>query len=411
MKKTILLSLFGVLLLACNDKTKTTNATETNNAAEPTNKETLAANTQYKPAFEGQTRVNYVATKAEYHVEVISENIDLPWAIVNLPENKLLITNKKGTMTVVDLNTPSVHKTVTGLPKVNHADQGGLLDVILDPNFKENRMIYWSFSNPLNDGTTNDNTSIAKGKLSADETKVENVSIIYQTFPAHNSGKHYGNRLAFDKEGYLYAAFGERSDKEMRKYSQDLKSPLGKIIRITTDGKPAPGNPFATNKDALPEIYSLGHRSPQSLIFDDKGQLWEIEHGPMGGDELNLVQPGKNYGWPTITYGNEYSEAKVGEGITQKDGLEQPVYYWDPVIAPSGMEFYTGNMEEWKGNLFVGGMVKQALVRLILKDNKVVGEEHIMLDQKDRIRDMVTGTDGNLYVVGDNGKLYRISKK
>lgn len=410
MKKTVLLSLSTLLLLACNNKDKTTNESDSDTIVD-TNKETLPANTNYKPAFEGQTRVNYITTKTEYKVEVINDELNLPWAITNLPENKLLITNKSGTMTVVDLKNPTVTKTVTGLPKVNHADQGGLLDVIVDPNFKENRMIYWSFSNPLNDGTNNDNTTIAKGRLSDDETKVENVSIIYQTFPAHNSGKHYGNRLAFDKEGYLYAAFGERSDKEMRMYAQDLKSPLGKIIRITTDGKAASGNPFAANKDALPEIYSLGHRSPQSLIFDDKGQLWEIEHGPMGGDELNLVAAGKNYGWPIISYGNEYSEEKVGEGITQKEGLEQPVYYWDPVIAPSGMEFYTGNIEEWKGNIFVGGMVKQALVRLQLKDNKVVGEEHILLDQKDRIRDVVTGKDGNLYAVGDNGKLYRISKK
>jgi len=411
MKKIALLSLSAALFMACNEKVKTNTDSSSETTTDTESKENSPANTTYKPAFEGQTRVDYVKTNTAYKVEVINETIGFPWAVVNLPNDKLLITEKKGTMTIVDLKNPSVAKTITGLPKVNQIDQGGLLDVILDPDFKNNRTIYWTFSDPVNDGSKNDHTSIGKGKLTEDETKIENVEIIYKTFPSHDSGKHYGSRLAFDKAGNLYAAFGERSDKEMRKYAQDLKSPLGKIIRITTDGKAAAGNPFAANKEALPEIYSLGHRSPQSLIFDDKGQLWEIEHGPRGGDELNLVQPGKNYGWPTITYGIEYTGEKIGDGITQKEGLEQPVYYWDPVIAPSGFEFYTGNIEEWKGNLFVGGMGKQVLVRLILKDNKVVGEEHIMVDQKDRIRDIVTGTDGNLYTVGDKGKLYKISKK
>ncbi len=410
MKNLATLTLSMALLASCTNKTSTTANNDTNQT-ESIKKETEKANTEYKPAFEGQTRANYIKTKAAYDVNIITENINLPWAITNLPDNKLLITSKKGFMNIIDLNKPKEIKKVTGLPAVNHFNQGGLLDVILDPNFKTNRTIYWSFSEPATDGSKNDHTSIAKGTLSADETKIENVKIIYKTFPSHDSGLHYGNRLVFDKDGYLYASFGERSSDEMRKYAQDLKSPLGKIIRITTDGKAAPNNPFASNKDALPEIYSLGHRSPQSLAFNEKGELWEVEHGPRGGDELNLIQPGKNYGWPTITYGIEYAGGKISDGATKHEGLEQPNYYWDPVIAPSGAEFYTGNIAEWKGSLFIGGMIKLALVRLVIEGDKVVGEEHILLDQKDRIRDMVTGTDGNLYAVGDKGKLYKISKK
>lgn len=410
MKNIATLTLSMVFFFSCTNKSSQNEKTE-NLTTDSISKETEKANTEYKPTFEGQTRANYIKTSTAYDVNIVNENLGLPWAIVNLPEGKLLMTEKSGHMMILDLQKPYELKKVTGLPKVNQYNQGGLLDVILDPNFKTNRTLYWTFSEPTTDGSKNDQTSIAKGQLSADETKVENVKIIYRTFPSHNSGLHYGSRLVFDKDGYLYASFGERSSDEMRKYAQDLKSPLGKIIRITTDGKAAPGNPFASNKDALPEIYSLGHRNPQSLAFNAKGELWEIEHGPRGGDELNLIQAGKNYGWPTITYGIEYAGGKISNGATKNEGLEQPNYYWDPVIAPSGAEFYTGNIEEWKGNLFVGGMMKQALVRLVIEGNKVVGEEHILLDQKDRIRDMVTGTDGNLYAVGDNGKLYRIAKK
>ncbi|WP_322970083.1 PQQ-dependent sugar dehydrogenase [Faecalibacter sp. LW9] len=410
MKNLVTLTLSIIFILSCSNNTKTTDTSDptTNDSIA---KETEKANTEYQPAFEGQTRANYIKTKSSYEVLVVNENLGLPWAIVNLPDGKLLMTEKSGYMMIIDLQKPYELKKVTGLPKVNQYNQGGLLDVILDPNFAQNRTIYWTFSEPATDGSKKDQTSIAKGILSEDETKVENVKIIYRTFPSHDSGLHYGSRLVFDKDGYLYASFGERSSDEMRKYAQDLKSPLGKIIRITTDGKAAPGNPFASNKDALPEIYSLGHRSPQSLAFNDKGELWEIEHGPRGGDELNLIKPGKNYGWPLITYGIEYAGGKISDGATKHEGLEQPNYYWDPVIAPSGAEFYTGSIDEWKGNLFVGGMVKQALVRLVIEGNKVVGEEHLLLDQKDRIRDMVTGTDGHLYAVGDNGKLYRIAKK
>ncbi|UYW01575.1 PQQ-dependent sugar dehydrogenase [Flavobacterium agricola] len=397
MKKTILLASALVFLISCKNE-----STE----------QKVIENTHYQPAFPGQTRAEIVTTQTPYAVDIITKNLGLAWAVTNLPNNKLLITNKeKAEMFVVDLANPDNPKKVTGFPEINLTTQGGMLDVIADPDFENNRIIYWTYAEPLHDEENNDRTAVAKGKLAVDESQVENVEVIYRTFPVSNSGLHYGNRLAFDKDGYLFVSFGERSNADMRKFSQDLSSPLGKVLRLTKDGKAAPGNPFANTPNALPEIYSLGHRNPQSLAFDAKGQLWEIEHGPQGGDELNLIKPGTNYGWPIITYGVEYSDEIIGDAITQQEGLEQPVYYWDPVIAPSGAEFYNGNIEEWQGNLFVGGLKTQLLGRLIIKDNKVVGEEHLLKDQNDRIRDMVTGADGNLYVVGDQGKLYRISKK
>jgi len=406
MKHIFILGLTTAILGSCNDKKQLESTTN------EIVRDTAKAETSYKPAFEEQTRAPFVKTQTPIAVDVITENLGLAWAVSNLDDNKLIITGKEsGEMFIVDIANPSIPKKITGFPKVNVTSQGGLLDVIADPDYKTNRTIYWSYSEPINDDKMSDHTAIAKGTLSADETKIENVQVIYRTFPDSNSGLHYGSRFAFDKDGYLYVSIGERSSKETRPLAQDLSTPLGKILRLTKDGKPAPGNPFANTPNALPEIYSVGHRSPQSLVFDEKGQLWEIEHGPRGGDEVNLIEAGKNYGWPTITYGIEYSEETIGDGSTQKEGLEQPVYYWDPVIAPSGSEIYTGNIEEWKGNLFVGGLRTQLLGRLIIKDNKIVGEEHLLKDQNDRIRDMVTGNDGNLYVVGDKGNLYKISKK
>jgi len=200
---------------------------------------------------------------------------------------------------------------------------------------------------------------------------------------------------------------------ETRPKAQDLKTGLGKLIRITKDGQPAPGNPLAGRSDALPEIYTYGHRNVEGLSFHpETGELWENEFGPLGGDELNRIQAGHNYGWPTITYGLEYSGKKVGEAITQKEGLEQPVYYWDPVLSPSGMTFYTGdNMPEWKNNLFVCGLSSQHIARLVIKDNKVIGEERLLADEGQRFRDIAQGKDGLLYAVTDQGRLYRIGKK
>jgi glucose/arabinose dehydrogenase len=271
-------------------------------------------------------------------------------------------------------------------------------------------MVYWTYSGKVGGG---DLTAVAKGKLSADEKSIENVTVIYRATPAYNGNMHYGSRILFDKNGNLFVSTGERSNLETRPQAQDLNSALGKILRITTDGKPVNGNPFISTANARPEIYSYGHRNVQGLAFHpETGDLWENEFGPRGGDELNLVKPGKNYGWPTITYGYEYSGDKVGGAITQKEGMEQPVYYWDPVLSPSGMTFYScDNMPEWKNNLFIAGLNSNHIARLVIKDNKVVGEERLLADQNQRFRDVAQGKEGALYAVTDGGRLYRISKK
>lgn len=371
--------------------------------------ETGKANTDYKPAFAGQTRVQGVKTKTAYNADKIAEGLGRPWAITPLPDGRFIITEKTGFMTIHDANGKQLKK-ITGFPEVDSRGQGGLLDVAHDPDFAKNRMLYWSFSEKQKDGTNL--TAVAKGKLSADETKIENPTVIFRATPSLNSTLHYGSRLLFDKSGNLFVSVGERSILDGRKQAQLLSSGLGKIFRITKDGKPASGNPFIGKANVMPEIYSYGHRNVQSLAFHPvTGDLWEAEFGPRGGDELNLIKPGKDYGWPTITYSLEYSGQKVGEGITQKAGMEQPIYFWDPVLAPSGMAFYSGNaIPEWKNNLFIGGLASMHIARLVIENNKVVGEERLLADKNERFRD-IAYANNMLYAVTDGGNLYRISKK
>lgn len=371
--------------------------------------ETQAPNTNYKPAFPGQTRIgNKLVTKTRFTVKPITTDLKSPWGIVALPDNRFLVTEKKGDLRIVSTDG-KISSPITGIPEVNAGGQGGLLGLTLDPAFKTNRMIYWVFSNKKPNGNL---TAVAKGKLSADEKSIEDVKVIYEATPAHGSTLHYGGRILFDKQGYLVVSTGERSDLETRPLAQSLTAGLGKIVRITKDGQAAPGNPFSGRKDARAEIWSYGHRNVQSLAWDPvTGDLWEAEFGPRGGDELNHISKGKNYGWPTITYGIEYAGPKVGEGIQQKAGMEQPVYYWDPVISPSGMTFYTGSaIPEWKNNLFICGLSSMQITRLQIRANKVVGEERLLLSEKQRFRDITQGKDGALYAVTDGGKLYRIGK-
>ena len=397
MKSLVFLSVLGACQNNNND-----NTTKTNNSVE-----TEKPNTQYKPAFEGQTRIAAVQTKAAYNVEVITTNLGRPWGIINLPDGRFLITEKSGFMNIVSKDGKTTTK-ISGFPKVDASSQGGMLDVALDPDFQNNRMIFWTFSEPYGKGNL---TAVAKGKLSSDEKNIENPVIIFRATPDYNGSLHYGSRLVFDKEGNLYVSTGERSDKVTRALAQKTDNYLGKILKITKDGKPSPGNPFIGKSGFQPEIYAYGIRNPQGLALDEKGQLWETEFGPRGGDEINLITAGKNYGWGDVTYGIEYSGEKVGQGITQKQGTEQPIYYWDPVISPSGITFYTGNIDEWKNNLFIGCLSGQHIDRIVIKDNKVVGEERLLSDKNERFRDVLNGNDGNLYTVTDSGKLYRISKK
>ena len=371
--------------------------------------ETKAPNSAYKSAFAGQTRIAATKTTTPYEGKVLTEALTSPWGITSLPDGRLLVTQREGSMRIVT-TAGKVSDPITCLPAVNSSGQGGLLGVRVDPDFATNRMVYWVFSEPLSDGNL---TAVAKGKLSADEKKIENATVIYRATPAYKGNLHYGGRILIDKQGNLVISTGERSDLVTRPQAQSLNSGLGKVIRITKDGKPASGNPFVGRADARPELYSYGHRNVQSLAFHPvTGDLWEGEFGPRGGDEINRIQPGKNYGWPTITYGIEYSGQKVGEGIQQKDGLEQPVYYWDPSVSPSGMTFYSGNnVPEWNNNLFIGTLSGMHVLRLVIENNKVVGEERLLSDQLQRFRDITQGKDGALYAVTDQGRLYRIDKK
>ncbi|SIS84817.1 PQQ-dependent sugar dehydrogenase [Chryseobacterium gambrini] len=362
---------------------------------------------EYKPAFAGQTRIKAVKTSTPYKVEILNKDLGKPWGIVNLPDGKFLITDKRGYMNVVSADGKEISK-IEGFPKVDSKGQGGMLDVALDPDFKTNNIIYFSFSEPYENGN---HTAVAKGKLSQDLKTISEVKVIFRATPTYDGDKHYGSRLAFDKDGNLFVSTGERSDKQTRVYAQRTDNYLGKILKITKEGQPAPGNPFMEKTGFKPEIYAYGIRNPQGLAIDPNGNLWDVEMGPRGGDEINLIKPGKNYGWGDVTYGIEYSGDKINNGTTQKAGTEQPVYYWDPVISPSGVTFYTGNIDEWKGNLMIGCLSGEHINRIVMKDNKVVGEERLLEDQNERFRDVLNGSDGNLYAVTDSGKLYKISKK
>lgn len=398
------------LVLSCSGNSKNSASsedikTQSGQLSNPENSDKNAPT--YQSAFAGQTRIEGVKTKTAYKVDILNSNLGKPWGITNLPDGRFLITEKSGFMNILSANGKTVSK-VEGFPKVDDKGQGGLLDVALDPDFATNRMIFWTFSEPVSGGN---HTAVGKGKLSTDEKTIENPQVIFRATPTYDGKLHYGSRLVFDKEGNLFVSTGERSDMETRPLAQNTMAYLGKVLKITKDGKPASGNPFVNQAKFQPEIYSYGHRNPQGLAMDEKGQLWEAEMGPKGGDEINLINPGKNYGWGDVTYGREYSGTKVSAGIQQKEGTEQPVYYWDPSISMSGITFYTGNINEWKNNLFLGGLSGEKIIRLVIENNKVVGEEWLLEDQKERFRDVLNGSDGNLYGITDSGKLYKVSKK
>lgn len=391
--------------------------------------ETAEANApEQKPAFPGQTRICAVKSATAFDVTVLAKGLKNPWAVEPLPDGDFLITEKSGQMRIVsakgEIGAPiggllpinqggsSATSGAGGLPPITARGQGGLLDVALSPDFGKDRTIFWSFSEERADGS---GTSVARGVLTSDRRNLEQVKVIFRAMPSFYNDLHFGSRLAFGPDGMLYITLGDRFDKEItRPQAQKLNSHLGKVIRIKPDGTVPADNPFVNQQGALPEIWDLGHRNVQSSTFDDKGQLWTIEHGAKGGDELNLIQKGKNYGWAVISYGEEYSGEPIPGDITAKEGYEQPIYYWDPVIAPSGAQYYTGNaFPEWQGSVFIGGLASQKLVRLVIKNNRVIGEEHLLTDRKQRIRDVRQGNDGMLYVVTDegDGELLKLSPR
>jgi glucose/arabinose dehydrogenase len=363
-----------------------------------------------RPAFQGQTRTCGTKSNVAFNVTVLAKGLEHPWAVEPLPGGGLLVTEKPGRMRIISA-TGEKGQPLAGVPEVDARGQGGLLDVALSPKFDTDRTVYWSYSEPRQGGN---GTSVARGVLSQDRKRLDQVRVILRAMPTYDGTMHYGSRLAFGPDGMLYVTLGERSDKPMRPQSQQLDSDMGKILRINPDGSIPKDNPFAGQSNARPEIWSLGHRNIQAAAFDPQGRLWEVEHGANGGDELNLVQKGKNYGWPLVAYGEEYSGQAFKGAVTAKEGTEQPVYYWDPVIAPSGMQFYTGDaFPAWKGSVFVGGLKDTKLVRLTLENDRVTGEEHLLKDRGQRVRDVRQGPDGELYIVTDqgNGELWKIAPR
>ncbi|MBF9238629.1 PQQ-dependent sugar dehydrogenase [Hymenobacter sp. BT683] len=409
MKQPLICLLAGSLAFGACSRNGDTAAVSTTPAPSGSPVETNAPNATYRPAFTGQTRVPSVTTAASsYRATVLTSSLTNPWGITPLPDGRLLITEKAGRMRLVTA-TGTVSEPITGLPPVNSSGQGGLLGLCIDPDFATNRMVYWSFSEVRPGGNL---TAIAKGRLATDERTIEGAAVIYRAEPAYAGANHYGGRVVFDRTGHLVVSTGERSDLATRPQAQSVTSALGKLIRITKDGQPAPGNPVFAQAGARPELYSIGHRNPQGLaVHPVTGDIWQSEHGPRGGDELNRPQAGANYGWPIITYGLEYSGQPVGGAIQQGTGLEQPVYYWDPVVSPSGMTFYAGNrIAEWQNNLFIGALSGMHIVRLVIENNRVVGEERLLASEGQRFRDITQGTDGALYAVTDQGRLYRIAR-
>jgi len=394
----------GVLMAACN-MTGTVGASP----AEPGDPvETRPANAaSQQPAFENQTRAPGVVTEAELSHTVVAEGLVNPWGMALMPDGRWLVTERPGRLRIITADG-QVGEPISGLPAVDARGQGGLLDVTTGPDFADDRMIYWSYSEPRESGN---GTTVARGTLSADGARVENAQVIFRAMPGYDGDKHFGSSLAFAPDGKLFITVGERSDAAVRAQAQDLGSHYGKTIRINADGTVPSDNPFVGQAGARPEIWSYGHRNPQGMAIAGDGAVWTVEHGPRGGDEINLTGAGLNYGWPEVTYGIEYRGVAVGEGVTARDGVEQPVYYWDPSIAPGGMALYEGAMfPGWQGNLLVAALRDKHVARLVIEDGRVIGEERLLTDLGDRVRDVAVGPDGAVWVITDeaNGKLVRL---
>lgn len=364
---------------------------------------------EFKPAFAGQTRAPAAQTRTPFKVRELARGFRRPWALAFLPDQRMLVTEKPtGNLYIV---TPKGAKSpaVTGLPPVDGRDQGGLLDVKLGPDYRTSGLVYWTYYEPRPGGN---GLAVARARLLDEKNpRVDHVQVIFRMQPTLDSTKHAGGRLVFSPDGTLFITLGERSILEGRAQARDLSSDLGKIVRIFPDGTIPKDNPFVDRSGARPEIWTLGHRNIIAAALDERKRLWVAEMGPRGGDELNLIAPGKDYGWPVIGYGEEYSGQPIHEN-TQAPGMEQPVYYWDPVISPSGLTIYTGSLfPEWKGNFFVGGLSNQVLVRLVIENDRVVGEEHLLQDQHSRIREVAQGPTGALYVLTDeeDGKLLELT--
>jgi aldose sugar dehydrogenase len=355
-----------------------------------------------------QTRAPSRTTKQALKVETHAKGLEYPWGLAFLPDGRLLVTERPGRMRLIGKDGRS-SPPIGNVPPVQAAGQGGLLGVAIAPDFTSSKLVYFSFSEPRGAGSSATTVARAKLALEGEGGRLDDVKVIFRQEPATGGTRHFGSRLVFSRDGYLFITLGERGQSTK---AQDLDTHYGKVVRLRPDGSVPPDNPFVGKPGARPEIWSYGHRNVQAAALHPvTGRLWTIEHGARGGDELNIPLAGKNYGWPVITYGRDYSGAKIGEG-TAKAGMEQPVYYWDPSIAPSGMAFYTGDLiPEWKGSLLVGALAGQALHRLALDGDRVVGEEVLLANLGARIRDVRAGPDGALWLLTDDpqGVVLRIA--
>jgi aldose sugar dehydrogenase len=368
-------------------------------------------------SWEGQTRAPYEPSGVAYEVKTITDKLANPWSIAFLPDGKMLVTEKPGNMRTVTQDGV-VSEPLKGVPKVHFQGQVGLLDLALDKNFARNRRIFFTYSENVND--TDSHIVLDSATLNPAATEITDVKRVFGSMPALSNqrfGANQGGRIAVDRDGNLFVVIGDRAPTPPTDYGQQNGTTIGKVLHLTTDGKPVAKNPFVGKPGYAPEVYSMGHRSTEGLAINPaNGELWETEHGPQGGDELNKIEAGKNYGWPVISHGIDYNNQPITEGIVEKAGLEQPRYYWNPVIAPSGMAFYQGNQfPGWKDSIFVGGLGGQLLDRLHMdwKTNKVIGEEPLLLEPgiRTRIRDVRFGPDGMIYVLTDANSLLKITPK
>ena len=368
---------------------------------------------EFEPAFPGQTRAPAVQTQTPIEATEVAGGLAYPWSIAFLPDGRMLVTEKPGRLRIVTAaanGRPSaISEPVLGVPRVDARGQGGLLDVELGPDYAESGLVYVTYYEPREGGN---GLAVARGRLveRGGAARLDGVEVIFRMMPTLDSDKHAGGRMVWAPDGTLFVTLGERSVLEGRRQARDLGSHFGKIVRINPDGSVPDDNPFVGRDGARPEIWSLGHRNVLAATLDAEGRLWEVEMGPQGGDELNLVRRGADYGWPTVGYGEEYSGAPIHE-TTELAGTEQPVYYWDPVISPSGMAVYSGRLvPEWRGNVFIGGLSSTNVVRLVLEGDRVVGEERLLRENGERIREVVEGPDGALYLATDaaDGRILRL---
>jgi glucose/arabinose dehydrogenase len=385
--------------------------------------ETRAPITAYKPAFAGQTRAAEEKLGVAFQTQVLTEGLKFPWSIAFLPDGRMLVTERRdGTLRIVGKDGALSPTPVDGVPAVFSEGQGGLLEVALDPDFARNRLTYISYAEPQADGTNN--TAVARGKLVDGATpRLEGLTVIYHQAPSLASPLHFGGRLVFARDGKLFVGQGERSIPAGQRQAQDLSSLLGKVVRINADGSIPRDNPFVGRQGARPEIWSYGNRNVQAAaLHPQTGELWAVEFGPQAGDEVNIIRKGKDYGWPTISYGVNYGPAKtpITGGETQRPGMEQPLYYWDPTIAPAGMIFYTGSQfPKWRGSMFIAGKRPQgqpggAVTRLTWKGERVTGEERLDIPGEPvNWRDIRQGPDGAIYLLKDGaaGQIVKLTPR